>query len=131
MTFVQDITERAQAEIALGKSEQRLRVILENTAEGIITAGEDGLIETFNPMAETLFGYRAEEVIGKNLSLLMTGQYASRHDDAIRDYLKTGEGKILGVKARELEGRKKDGASFPIVLNVSEFFLGGEQNCRQ
>lgn len=127
VTFVQDITERKQAEIALGRSEQRLRAILENTAEGIITAGEDGLIEIFNPMAEILFGYRAEEVIGKNLNLLMPGQYAPRHDDAIRNYLETGKGKILGVQARELEGQKKDGTSFPIEINLSEFFLGGER----
>ena len=106
---------------------ERERTILENTAEGIITAGEDGLIDTFNPMAETLFGYEAEEVIGKNLSLLMPEQYAPRHDDAIRNYLETGKGKILGVQARELEGQKKDGTPFPIEINLNEFFLGGER----
>ena len=104
---------------------QRLTAIMENAAEGIITADENGLIESFNPMAQKLFGYKADEVIGKNLSMLMTGHDKKHHDAYVESYKATGVGKILGVRERELKGQRKNGEMFDFELNVAEFALDG------
>jgi PAS domain S-box-containing protein len=111
----------------LRQMSQRERAILEHAAEGIITSDENGLIETFNPMAERLFGYKADEVIGKNLNMLMAGDDARKHHGYVQNYLETGEGKILGVRERELLARRKDGGLFHLELNIAEFFLSGER----
>ncbi|MDA1090484.1 MAG: PAS domain S-box protein [Proteobacteria bacterium] len=111
----------------LKEAGQRHEAILQHAAEGIITSDEKGLIETFNPMAERLFGYNADEVIGKNLKILMTSGEAERHDGYIDNYLETGKGKILGVRERKLLARRKDGSLFDFELNVAEFSLGGER----
>ncbi|NQU60721.1 MAG: PAS domain S-box protein [Rhodospirillales bacterium] len=112
---------------ALKESTQRQEAILNNAAEGIITADEDGLIETFNPTAERLFGYQEKEVVGRNLAMLMTGPDRDLHDAYIDNYLTTGEGKILGVRERELSARRKDGSFFKFELNVAEFYLGSQR----
>lgn len=70
-TTLSDITARKQAEYALRQSEARMRSIVETAVDGIITINEQGGIESFNPAAERLFGYRAAEVIGKNVTLLI------------------------------------------------------------
>ena len=101
--------------------------IFESAAEGIITSDERGLIESFNPMAEWMFGFKANEIIGKNIKTLMTTGQAGKHDTYIDNYLDTGKGKILGVRERELMARRKDGTLFPFELNVAEFFHGGER----
>ncbi|MBT3305513.1 MAG: PAS domain S-box protein [Alphaproteobacteria bacterium] len=120
----QRVVERTRE---LEMSSQRQAAIFEHAAEGIITSDKMGLIETFNPTAEVLFGYKADEVIGQNLNILMAKGHAKKHDGYIDTYRKTGVGKILGVRERELMARRKDGTLFPFELNVAEFILGGEQ----
>ncbi|NQV83097.1 MAG: PAS domain S-box protein [Rhodospirillales bacterium] len=120
----QRVEERARE---LEKASQRQAAILKHAAEGIITADEMGAIESFNPMAEQMFGYKADEVIGQNLKILMATGHAGKHDGYIDNYKKTGKGKILGVRERELMARRKDGTLFPFELNVAEFILGGEK----
>jgi len=112
---------------ALEESSQREKAIPEHAAEGIFTSDEKGLIETFNPMAERMFGYEADEVIGKNLEILMSKGDAGKHGGYIKNYLKSGKGKILGVRERQLQGRRKDGALVPLELNVAEVLFGGER----
>ncbi|TWU47352.1 Sensor protein FixL [Rubripirellula tenax] len=104
------------------ESERRLRSVLEAVVDAIITMGENGLIESFNPAAERIFGYRAEEVIGENVKILMPDPYRTKHDDYLRHFRRTGEKKIIGI-GREVEGRRKDGKIFPMDLAVSEVFL--------
>ena len=120
---IRDITERQQAKEALQNSEARLRAIVDNAAEGIITVDEQGIVESFNPAAAQIFDYRSEEVVGHNVSMLMPEPYRSRHDSYMAEYLTTRQGKIIGV-GRELEGQRKDGTVFPIHLAVSEIILG-------
>ena len=103
--------------------EQLLAGIVKNVVDGVITIDERGLVETFNPAAERLFGYQAEEVIGHNVSMLMFEPYRSEHDVYIADYLRTGEAKIIGRTGRVLPGRRKDGSMFQMDLAVTEFVL--------
>src|SRR6266481_3960289 len=103
----------------LSDTEERLRAILQTAVEGIITIDERGIVESMNPAAEKTFGFRAEEVIGKNVSLLMPSPYREQHDDYLANYLRSGHAKIIGI-GREVVGQRKDGTVFPMDLAVSE-----------
>jgi len=121
-----DITARKDAEDALSSSEARLRSVLETAPEAIITIDGRGLINSFSPQAESLFGYKAEEVLGQNVSLLMPSPYREEHDGYIARYLTTGEPRIIGI-GREVKGLRKDGMEIPIRLAVSEVPVKGER----
>ncbi|PCI12665.1 MAG: hypothetical protein COB71_08415 [Thiotrichales bacterium] len=110
----------------LSKSEQRLRVILDNVVDGIITMDALGIVMAFNPAAETIFGYRADEVIGRNVKCLMPGSYQSEHDGYLHNYCTTGERKIIGI-GREVEGMRADGTQVPLELWVVEVEQDNEQ----
>jgi len=118
-----DITERKRMEEALRENEQRMRAIVETAVEGIITINERGIVESVNPAACRMFGYAPDEVVGRNVSLLMPSPHREQHDDYLANYLRTGEARIIGI-GRELEGRRKDGTVFPMELSVSEVQLG-------
>ena len=120
--LITDITEQKRSEAALRESEARSKGIVQTAAEGIITMSADRLIESVNPAAEKMFGYREDELIGKNVKILMPPDYANNHDRYVANYLKTGKAKIIGI-GREVVGRRKDGTSFPIALSVSEVRL--------
>src|SRR5262249_16737609 len=79
------------------ESEERWGGILETAVEGIITIDEHGLIEAMNPAAEKTFGFKATEVIGRNVSCLMPSPYREEHDFYIANYLASGHAKIIGI----------------------------------
>src|ERR1700748_3746860 len=95
-----------------------LNAIIQNAIDGIITIDERGHIETINPSACKLFHYTQEEVVGKNISMLMPQPYRKDHDAYIQRYQHTGEAHIIGI-GREVTGLKKDGTTFPFRLGVS------------
>lgn len=116
---------RHRARQELSKSEARTRAVLDNTVEGIITIDPDGTVRSFNKAAEEIFGYRAEEVLGRNVSMLMPEPYRKEHDDYIQRYLETGNRRIIGI-GREVRGLRRDGSVFPMHLSVSEVEVGDE-----
>ena len=83
----------------LALSEAKMRAVVDGAVDGIITIDENGIIESFNPAAETMFGYASQEAIGKNVKLLVPEPHKKRHNDYIRSYLKTGSAKKLSVSA--------------------------------
>jgi two-component system sensor kinase FixL len=121
-----DITEHRKDVKDLRDSEARLRSILESAVDGIIVIDSHGRIESFNPAAERLFGYSAQEVKGQNVNLLMPSPHREQHDDYMARYLATGIAKIIGI-GREVAGRRKDGTTFPMHLSVGEMTIGGER----
>ncbi len=97
----------------------RVREIVNNVADAVIAIDARGNIELFNPVAERLFGYASEEVMGHNIKLLAAPDYSRHHDEYIARYLETDDPHIIGT-GREVEGRRKDGTVFPIYLSVGE-----------
>lgn len=126
MGMVRDISERKRSEAALRESEGRLRAIVETAVDGIITIDEQGIVTSFNPAAERLFGYASGEVTGTNINLLMPSPYHDEHDGYLNNYLNTGIKKIIGI-GREVVGRRKNGTHFPMDLAVSETHLGNRR----
>lgn len=126
--FVQTMNHEqrhAQDRAALEASTQHTQTILNDIADGIITIDKRGVIQSFNHAAETIFGYRARQIIGKNISELMPEPFRSQHDDYIRNHLKTGKKNILGI-GREVIGLRRNGQQFPMDLMVSRVFQNGE-----
>jgi two-component system sensor kinase FixL len=121
----QAMTHRRLLDARLRASEAQAAAVLNTVVEAIITVDSRGIIQTFNPAAERMFGYRAWEMIGHNINLLMPSPYREQHDVFIKDYLKTGEKKIIGI-GREIIARRKDGTVFPIELAVSEVRVDGQ-----
>lgn len=111
---------------ALSESEAKVRAILDTTVDGIITIDIQGRIETFNRAAETIFGYQSDELIGKDISVLMPESGARPHNHYIGSYLETGVAKIIGI-GREVVGLRKDGSEFPLELSVGELQVSGKR----
>lgn len=98
-----------------------LGTVLDTVDDGIINITTTGILMRFNQAAETIFGYTAEEVIGKNVKILMTDEYASLHDAILSNYMTTGIKKVIGLpNGRRVTGKRKNGQVFPLQLSVSE-----------
>ena len=119
VTLVEDVTERKMIEESAARTVAQLSAVLDGAKDAIISIDIHGLVQSINAAGVKMFGYERDEVIGRNVSLLMPEGYGARHDGYIAKYLATGIGKTIGV-GREVEGRRKDGTQFPIDLAVTE-----------
>lgn len=125
VAVARDVTTERRAERSSRSSEARARAIVDAAVDGIILIDRRGSVESVNPATERLFGYRADEIVGRNVSMLMPAPHASQHDHYLRRYLATGERHIIGI-GREVTGRRKDGTAFPMHLSVAELTIEGE-----
>ena len=116
----------AARRVAAAEREALLRAIIETAPDALITIDEHGLIQIVNPAAERLFQYPAEEILGKNVSMLMPTPYREQHDGYIARYLRTGEKRIIGI-GRTVVGLRKNGSTFPMELAVGEARLGAQR----
>ena len=97
----------------------KLNAILNATVDAMIIIDHTGTIELFNAAAQRMFGYSVQEVIGKNIKMLMPEPYRKEHDQYLDNYMKTNQARIIGI-GREVKACKKDGEIFPIELSVGE-----------
>ena len=125
--ITQDVTERTLIELAVQQSESRLRAILNCAVDAIVTLDEHGRIHSFNPAAEKIFGYPANEVIGENVALLIPSPHKELHQGYIQRYLQTGQSHIIGKPGREVMAQHKSGRLVPVELSVTEINNQGER----
>lgn len=116
---------RKTTEEELVRSEQRIRSIVENVIDGIITIDSHGIIQTFNPAAERIFGYTANEIIGKNINYIVPETHKGLHDTYLQRHIESAEHEIIG-KTREIIAQRKTGTTFPLELSVSRMRIGNE-----
>lgn len=99
-----------------------LRAILDTAVDAIIVIDGHGIVQMLNDATVSMFGYGREELVGKNVHVLMPQPYRREHNDYLNNYAETGVAKIIGI-GREVVGRRKDGKTFPMHLAVSEVEL--------
>ena len=114
-----DITAAKQSQADLAERETHLQSILDTVPDAMVVIDSQGRIQSFSATAERLFGYRADEVTGKNVSLLMPSPYREQHDTYMGRYLATGEKRIIG-RSRVVIGQRRDGSTFPMELSIGE-----------
>mgnify|MGYP001166024551 CR=1 FL=1 len=111
---------------AAAAREAHLNSILDTVPDAMIVIDSKARIQSFSAAAERLFGYRAQEMWGHNVSMLMPSPYREAHDGYMERYLRTGERRIIGI-GRVVVGERKDGSTFPMELAVGEMILGPDR----
>jgi PAS domain S-box-containing protein len=111
--------------VTVKQDASRLRAVVDTAVDGVILIDAMGNVLEFNPACEELFGYAAQEVLGRNVKLLMPAPFRDEHDHYLENYRTTGERKIIGI-GREVIGQRKDGSTFPMDLSVGEAKEDGE-----
>jgi PAS domain S-box-containing protein len=114
-----DLTEREQAA-------QLIRSVMQSVTDAILTIDETGTLQTVNPATTRIFGYRDDELLGRNVNCLIPEPHRRLHDTYISNYLRTGLARIIG-RTVEMEGVRSDGSKFPVEVSVSEFALNGQR----
>jgi PAS domain S-box-containing protein len=114
--------------LMLRENSDRYLAIFDTAVDAIIVADKCGIIQSFNRAAETIFGYSAEEAVGRNVRLLMSEPDRSGHDNCLASYRETGERKIIGI-GREVVGRRKDGSIVSLDLSIAEWRDIDGQQC--
>lgn len=123
---IRDVTDEKASEAALLRREHHLRSILATVPDAMIVMDERGVVSSFSTAAQQLFGYAREEVVGKNVRLLMPPAERRDHDDHLRTYLRTGIQHVIG-NVRLATAQRANGEIFPIELAVGEVSIGGER----
>ncbi len=108
----------------LNENRASFQAIIDYATDAMISIGEQGIISRFNPGAERIFGYAADEVIGKNIKLLMNSHNSEHHDEYLQKYLISGEKTIIGTPV-EVEGKHKNGMAIKLVISISDTGING------
>jgi PAS domain S-box len=123
---VNDVSELKNMQDQLAQREAHLLSILDTVPDAMVVIDEGGLITSFSAAAERLFGYSSDEVVGRNVKMLMPSPDREAHDEYISRYLRTGERRIIGY-GRVVKGQRKDASTFPMELSVGEALSNGKR----
>lgn len=125
--FWQIVTNLKRIKGELETSQNQLNAIIHHAMDGIITITEAGEIQGFNPAAEQVFGYRAAEVLGQDVRMLLPPATRREYERWLAHGLGAAGGLIQGVRGREVTAMRKDGEHFPMELSASEMTLKGQR----
>jgi two-component system sensor kinase FixL len=120
------MTSDRNATLSQADSTGLFETLLATAVDGIMVIDEQERALVYNPACQRLFGYAPDEVLGRNINMLMPEPYRSDHSGYVNRYLRTGEKHIIGI-GREVTGRRKDGSTFPMYLSVGEGRLAGKR----
>ena len=127
LTLVQERTHALQGALQQhAESEAHLRAVFDHALDALITIDAHGTVQSFNPAAQRIFGWQADEVIGRNVKMLMPAPDHEQHDGYLHNYLGGGSPRIIGI-GRLVTGRRKDGSLVPLELGVSEMMVKGHR----
>ncbi len=117
-----DIDENKQIEKQLKQNETKVKAVLNNIFEAIITTDQNGNIETMNHAAQQMFKYDSSEILSNKFTCLLPDPYKKEYEQNINEYIKSGKSSFLGIN-HEIMGQRKHGPAFPIELTFSEMWL--------
>lgn len=101
------------------------QTLVDTVVDGVIIIDSVGQIRRINHASAHLFGYGADEIIGRNVSMLMPDPYRSEHDAYLARHDEAGDRRVIGF-GRSVVGQRKDGSTFPMYLSVGQGRLRGE-----
>lgn len=126
IALILDVTSPKRAEEALRQSEQRMRLVLDNALDAVITMRQSGAITDWNAQAEKMFGWSRAEAMGQQMSsTIIPERYREHHDRGLKKFLATGVGPVLN-KRIEITALRRDGTEFPVELAISPAKVGEE-----
>ncbi|QOL49063.1 PAS domain S-box protein [Massilia litorea] len=108
-------------------NEARIRSVVDNVADGLITIDEQGRIESINPAAAAMFGYELDEAAGCHFEMLIPARFRRNHARIMADYARTGTASIIGGAAIDVHGQRKDGSEFPMQIAIREMRVEGQR----
>jgi len=123
--LAEEVEHRIAAEKQARAEQTRLQAIFDTAVEAIVVIDGRGAIQRWSASAERIFGYAADEVIGRNVAMIMDGISVEQHDRYLKRYQETREARIVGI-GREVTGRRRDGTAVPLELSVGEAIIDGE-----
>ncbi|WP_198555680.1 PAS domain S-box protein [Colwellia sp. 75C3] len=117
----EDITELEEHRQLIESTKVEQLQIINSMLEGVLTTDNTGVVLTFNPEAENIFGYKANEIVGKNVSLLIPHHHAVQHDSYLIGFLKGNESAMVGNRqGRDVLALHKQHHEFPIRVSIAE-----------
>lgn len=126
-TKVQERTDALQqSNMTLLQKEEEIRSVVENLVDCVISIDSQGIIQSANLAVEHVLGYGVDEVLGRNVSMLMPKPHQGAHDAYLERYCRTGQAHIIGI-GREVEGLHKNGTRIAMELSVNEYFAHGQR----
>lgn len=123
LRVLRDVTQRRQVQDSLESTVAWLKGVMDTVGDGIIAIDESGTVLSFNSAAERIFGFNADEVVGRGLSMLMPPPFNATHQNHVATYMRTGVRRIIGA-GREVRGMRRDGSIFPLDISVTEMRQG-------
>ncbi|MGH1362694.1 MAG: PAS domain S-box protein [Calditrichia bacterium] len=102
----------------LKRSKNLFQSVTESANDAIITADANGNITLWNRRAETIFGYKTDEILGQPITILMPERYREKHEIGLQEFVETGRGRLIGGIA-EMHGLRQDGSEFPLELSLA------------
>lgn len=123
--LAQRVEDRSAALTALHAKEQEVRAVLDNLLECVVTIDACGIVKTANPAVQKVFGYSPDELVGRNVSILMDYPHLDFHDGYIARYIETRRPRIIG-SSREVSGRHRNGEEIPLELSLVEYDVHGD-----
>jgi two-component system cell cycle response regulator len=120
------VTGMTTIESELFANQGHLRAVLDTMLDGLVITDERGIVQVFNPACERLFGWTAEEVVGRDVSMLVAPPHNGEHNKYIESYRTTGEPNVIG-RAREVEAQRSDGSVFPVSISIGEAEVDGQR----
>jgi len=124
---LRSLTRSIRTQRALDENRRRTQAIADNVLDAIITIDESGVIQSINAAAVRIFGYEADEIVGRDVSVLMPDPYRGAHGTYIRNYLAGHGSGLIGTSRRAVEGLRKNGQGFPLEVGVSELSFEGRR----